>query len=102
MPRQIRLSETAKADLLAARQWLTQSGAGGRAKARLRRITEAIKDLRRHPCRWPVGDHPGVRERPVEGYRLMYEVAPDTGNDRSAGDVAVLRMFGPFQDRTQL
>lgn len=32
----------------------------------------------------------------------MYVVAPDTGDDRTAGEVSVLRVFGPFQDRTEL
>ena len=40
-----------------------------------------------------------MRERPVEGYRVAYEVRPDTGEDRTAGDVTVLRVWGPGQDR---
>jgi hypothetical protein len=39
-----------------------------------------------------VGEHQGVRERPVEGYRIAYEVEPDTGKDRTAGDATVLRV----------
>ena len=29
----------------------------------------------------------------------VYEVIPDTGRDETAGDVRVLRVFGPGQDR---
>ena len=43
---------------------------------------------------------PGVRERHVEGYRVAYEVAADTGSNTTAGDVTVLRVFGPGQQRT--
>lgn len=41
-----------------------------------------------------------MRERHVEGHRIAYEVEPDTGEDATAGDVTVLRVFGPGQDRT--
>jgi hypothetical protein len=43
-----------------------------------------------------------VRERFVAGYRLMYIVQPDTGSDRTAGDVTVLRVYGPGQLRDLL
>jgi len=33
------------------------------------------------------------------GYRVLYEVIPDTGRNETAGDVRVLRMFGQGQDR---
>ena len=32
----------------------------------------------------------------------MYEVHPDTGDNESAGNVRILRVFGPGQDRTDL
>lgn len=87
-------------DLDEARRWLTQEGAGRRAARRLASIGAAIEELRRHPCRWPRGNHPGVRERHVEGYRIAYEVMPDTDSDATAGGVTVLRVFGPGQERT--
>jgi hypothetical protein len=63
----------------------------------------AINRLRQHPCLYPVGQHPGVRELPCDGgYRLLYEVRPDTGRDETAGDVRVLRVFGPGQSRDHL
>ena len=33
------------------------------------------------------------------GYRAMYEVVPDTGRSATAGDVMVLRVYGPGQSR---
>ncbi len=55
------------------------------------------------PCRCPVGQHTGVRESPCSsGYRALYEVQPDTGRDETAGDVRVLRVFGPGQSRDRL
>lgn len=37
----------------------------------------------------------------MEGYRILYEVDPDTGDNATAGDVRVLRVFGPHMDRHQ-
>ncbi len=34
------------------------------------------------------------------GYRVLYEVVPDTGSNQTAGDVRVLRVYGPRQDRS--
>jgi len=65
-------------------------------------LVAAQGNLVRHPCRYPIGEHEGVRERPVEGHRILYVVAPDTGTDRTAGDVLVLRVFGPGQSREQI
>jgi len=43
---------------------------------------------------------PGVRELPIAGgYRVFYKVETDTGRDETAGDVRVLRVYGPGQDR---
>lgn len=33
------------------------------------------------------------------GYRVIYRVSADTGRNDTAGDVLVLRIFGPRQDR---
>lgn len=44
-----------------------------------------------------------MREVPVAGgYRVIYVVTPDTGDNATAGNVEVLRVFGPGQNRTQL
>jgi len=31
----------------------------------------------------------------VEGYRIIFTVVPDTGDNRTAGDVTVLAVLGP-------
>jgi plasmid stabilization system protein ParE len=52
--------------------------------------------------RWPPGDHPGTREFTVEGYRVIYAMRPETGDNATAGDIEILRVFGPHQDRSRL
>jgi plasmid stabilization system protein ParE len=100
VPRTLSYTDSALADLEAARNWLTQPGSGHAAWAKLDAILIAIEDLRDHPCRWPPGRHPGVRERPCAGgWRALYEGDPDTDCDDTAGDVRVLRIYGPAQDR---
>ncbi len=47
-----------------------------------------------------IGDQPGVRKLSCDsGYRALYRVRPDTGRNDTAGDVVVLRVFGPGQLR---
>ena len=55
-----------------------------------------------HPCLFPVADHPGRREMTCERHRVIYRVQPDTGLSATAGDVLVLRVFGPGQSRADL
>ena len=103
MPRALIYAPEALADLEEATIWLTQPGSGLRAWRRLAAIRGTIERLSEHPCLWPVGQHGGVRELPCEGgYRALYEVHPDTGDDDTAGDVLVLRVYGPGQDRRPL
>ena len=102
MARILTISAAALRDLEAARDWLRQPGTGDAAARRLTRIRMAIQDLRQHPCKWPAGEHPGVRECPIAGHMIMYEVSPDTGDNRTAGDVAILRVFGPRQLRDRI
>ena len=103
MPRDLIYAPEALADLDAAGRWLTQPGSGPRAWRRLAAITESVERLREHPCLWPAGQHDGTRELPCDGgYRAIYEVHPDTGSNLTAGDVLVLRVYGPGQDRRTL
>ena len=100
MPRKLIYARKALADLDGIRRWLTQPGSGPAARRRLMTIQAAINRLRHHPCQYPAGTHPGVRELPCAGgYRALYRVHPDTGRDETAGDVRLLRVFGPGQDR---
>lgn len=103
MPRELEYTDKAIADLDAIRGWLTQPGAGPAARKRLLWVWVSIERLIDYPCLWPAGQHSGVRELPCDGgYRALYEVAPDTGHNETAGDVRVLRVFGPGQDRSTL
>ena len=103
MPRRLAYAEDAADDLATIRRWLTQPGAGQAGLRRLRAVHASIRRLRGRPCLYPVVDQPGVRELPsAHGYRAFYEVRPDTGRGDTAGDVMVLRVFGPGQDRNTL
>ena len=102
MPRNLTISLAAAGDLETARKRFKQPGAGEAAAKRLKHIRSAIRELRQNPCTWHEGEHPGVRERPVEGHMIMYEVAPDTDDNRTAGDVEIIRVFGPHQLRDRL
>jgi hypothetical protein len=101
--RRLIFAPRARNDIDHIRAWLTQPGAGPAARHKLMAIIAAIERLRDHPCLYPVSPHPGVRELPCDGgYRALYEVLPDTGRSETAGDVRILRVFGPGQDRTDL
>ena len=96
--RQVIIGSQAALDLEGIRRWQFQPGSGLAARRRVRRILAAIEGLADHPSRHPRGDH-GRREFTVEKHRVVYRVTSDTGRDSSAGDVVVLRVFGPGQDR---
>jgi plasmid stabilization system protein ParE len=103
MPRRLSYTDEARDDLDAIRRWLTQPGSGPAALRRLAEIRAEINRLRQYPCLYPAGDHPGVRELPCEGgYRALYRVRSDAGRNDTAGDVLVLRVFGPGQLRDRL
>nr|WP_294507266.1 type II toxin-antitoxin system RelE/ParE family toxin [uncultured Rhodopila sp.] len=100
MRRKLTYAPRALADLDGIRLWLMQPGSGPVARRKLASIGAAIRRLQREPCLYPIGVHAGVRELPCEGgYRVLYEVHPDTARSETAGDVQVLRVFGPGQDR---
>ncbi|MGH7152604.1 MAG: type II toxin-antitoxin system RelE/ParE family toxin [Acetobacteraceae bacterium] len=96
--RTITYTVAALVDISAMQAWLTQPGAAARARRRMVRILAAIDGLADHPCRFAVGSA-GVCEFTCEGYRIVYRVLPDTGRDETAGDVQLLRLFGPGQLR---
>ncbi|MDV2984304.1 UNVERIFIED_CONTAM: type II toxin-antitoxin system RelE/ParE family toxin [Methylobacteriaceae bacterium AG10] len=102
MLRTLMLSRDAALDIEAARRWLKQPGAGRRAADRLRQIRAVILELRAAPLRWPVGEHEGIREAAAGGYRILYEIRSGPSRSESEGDVIVLRVFGPGQDRSDL
>ena len=90
------ISKEARADLASIREWLLQPGSGRRSHSRYSAILQAVDDLRMGSSRWPLGDIPGVRERPVNGHRVYYRI------DEEGKRIRILRIFGPFQDRSRL
>lgn len=99
MPRDVRATPRAAADIAAIRRWYSQPGSGFIAKRRLRVIAAAIRGLRDAPCRNRRGERAGTRELVVESHVVVYRVVPDTGRDSTSGDVEILRVLGPGQDR---
>ncbi len=88
-------------DLESARLWLTQPGSGAAARRRLHELRSSIKRLKLQPCLYPSGELEGTRELSVAGgYRVVYRL--DTNDNATAGNVTVLRVFGPGQSRTTL
>jgi plasmid stabilization system protein ParE len=103
VPRALTVSPRAELDLHAIRLWLMQPGAGPIARRRLGAITQAIERLLEQPCLHAVGQHRGLRELSCgRGYRVIYRITPDTGRNETAGDVLILRIFGPGQSRDRL
>jgi len=103
VPRGLGYADDALADLAGVTRWLTQPDSGPAARRVLAAIWVAIEHLREQPCLWPIGQHAGVRELPCAGgYRALYEVNSDTGSNETAGDVRVLRVFGPGQNRRRI
>jgi plasmid stabilization system protein ParE len=99
VPKRVSLSDQAVVDLNAIYRWQLQPGSGPAAKRRLQAIRDTIARLRHYPCLYARGDQPGTREVSSEGHRIVYVVDPDTGRNADAGDVTVLRVFGPGQLR---
>ncbi len=103
VPRRLGYTDDALADLAEVTSWLTQPGSGPTARQRLTSIRTTIEKLRELPCLWSIGQPSGVRELPwAGGCRALYAVDPDTGRNDTAGDVIVLRVSGPGQDRGRL
>ncbi|WP_428059817.1 type II toxin-antitoxin system RelE/ParE family toxin [Brevundimonas sp.] len=90
------VTERARRDLDQAKIWLTQSGSGLRGRSRYAALLEAMNGLKVAPHRWPLGDNPNVRERVCESYRFFYEWS------HNARTVTILRIYSPFQDRSDV
>jgi hypothetical protein len=59
-------------------------------------LVHAIQALVHHPVRYRrLFDDPTRRMLVVREYRVIYTVNPDTGDNRTAGDVTVLAVLGP-------
>lgn len=96
--RHVFLTPRAERNLSEIREWLSQPGSGRAAKNRLLGLLQAIMGIRDFPCLHRPGINPGTREMLHRGYRVIYELRPDTGSNATAGDVHVLAIFGPGQE----
>jgi plasmid stabilization system protein ParE len=102
MPRRLTIAPAARRDLRGVRIWLSQPGSGQFAHRRLAAIERAVLELAGDPCRYAFGAHSGIRARYVERHAILYRVSPDTGDSSTAGNVVVLRVFGPGQSRDRV
>jgi plasmid stabilization system protein ParE len=89
----------ARDDIERARAWLTQHGAGPRARSRLDHLFKAIRELAETPHIWPESPEPGMQQRVIDGYVIVYR-AFYAGPGRSHPTrVQIARVFGPGQLR---
>lgn len=96
MPRKVITSPTAAYGLRDARKWLTQPGSGPAGRRKWENIRDARRQLRQWPYSGPKSpEHPGCRYLIREGYLIVYQVDPDTGDAETAGDVTILAVFPP-------
>jgi hypothetical protein len=94
----------ADADIVAVTRWLTQPGSGPTARRRLAGLWSSIERLRQYPCQLSgrqAQRGPGTSLQ-WRGYRAYFRVCPDTGRNDTAGDILILRVFGPGQSRGHL
>jgi plasmid stabilization system protein ParE len=79
-----------------------QPGSGAAARRRVQHILAAIRRLRGRPYIGRLGDLPGTRLLAVDRHTVVYAVLNDTGDEATAGDIVIVRVFGPYQDRSRL
>ena len=79
-----------------ARLYLTPAGSGSVGRRRWLALRDAGKLLRQFPYAGQASpEHSGCRFLLCEGYFLLYEAVPDTGDHVTAGDVVLLAVFPP-------
>ncbi len=81
-----------------SRNWLTQSGAGPTGHARWTKRRKAQRSLATHPYIGAISpDHTGFRQHTLSGYRLLYQMHPDTADEATAGDIFLAAFLRPGQ-----
>ena len=91
------MAPAARRDLIGIRESLLQRGSGRIAQAKQRAIEAALKGI--GPISVPLQNR---CERLVASHTILYRVSPDAGDNATAGDVFVLRVFGAGQSRDRL
>ncbi|WP_448190479.1 type II toxin-antitoxin system RelE/ParE family toxin [Azospirillum sp. sgz301742] len=97
--RRVILSPMATRDLEQIRTWYSQPGSGPRAKRKASAIVRALRELERYPFIGSPSDEPGLRERVVEEHTVIYRIQNDADVPESAGDIVVIRIWQPGQNR---
>ena len=96
MARRVTTAPDAAVALAAARRWLLQPGSGKAGARRWQALRNARRSLRDYPYLGGASEeHPRHGQLVVSGYRLSYQVVPDTGESSTAGDVRIVSVFGP-------
>ena len=94
MPRKVTTAPVAAEGFRAAHDWLTQPGSGPTGRRKWTNVRDARQRLRDFPYAGPESlEHPGCRYLIGEGYVIVYEVKPHTGDSATAGDIAILAVF---------
>jgi plasmid stabilization system protein ParE len=94
--REVRISDRAARDLAEVWQWWSATASEDRARAALKSITLAIKNLPFTPLASPLRPETGARERTVDHHTIVYDVEAGQNLGPSAGHVNVLAIDGPF------
>jgi hypothetical protein len=73
-----------------------QPGSGAAGAKRWDALKQARNSLRNYPYLGGISEHhPGHRRHVVSGYRIGYQIRPDTGDTATAGDIRIVALFGP-------
>jgi len=98
MRRVVTISAEAARALDMAEQWLCQPGSGPTGAKRWLALRRAPRVLQRNPYIGPASDDfPHHRQLVVSDYRVIYQVDPDTGQSKTAGNIRIVAVFGPGQ-----
>lgn len=96
MARKVITAPAAAKGLRDAYLYLTDPGSDPVGRKRWESIRDARRQLRERPYIGPKSpEHPGCRCLIREGYFIVYEVSPDTGDSDTTGDVTVLAVSRP-------
>ncbi len=98
----VKLTDRAARDLDKIGDWYTQPGSGPAARQKLRRLTQALRNVKTYPYLGAQSRHDGLRELGVEGHRVIYQLIWSTGPGSGDDTILVIRIFGPGQDRSSL
>jgi plasmid stabilization system protein ParE len=96
-PREVRISDHAARDLARIWQLWRVSASEERARAAIKAISQAIKNLPFTPLASPLRPETGARERMIDQHTIVYDVEVGPNLGPSAGHVNVLSIVGPVR-----